>query len=352
MSGVTGREVAMAFAKFGTNSWGVAASVTKGIYFSNDGGLKLDPDIIEDDAFGQTFIKQSDVGNVKAPAVSWPARARYDDFSYILQALAIGSPATVTLSNSATGQTPSFSHVFDLSANIDGLGATFAMDKQRYVDELTSAKVHGFDLEDGQGGLMQMTFRILGSKTTPISSVNINSTVGGATFPSLANRIMKKQGTFRMNLNTAGALGASDAVTAETIKFSFVRPQDAPFVYGQDYVAEPADNGFPTFQIDVAYPRMTQTSANSLYAGLRDATAFKGDWTFLGAYINSTDQYKLLFQFPYLQLTDFQAATAGANQIKPKATFMARLAATSPTGMAFVNPFRMTRIMTTSVVAF
>jgi len=342
----------MAFAKFAANSWGVAASVTKGVYFSSDGGLKLQPNIIEDDAFGQTFIKQSDVGNIQAPTLSLPSVARFDDHTYILQALAIGSPAAVTISTSAAGQTTSWLHQFDLSANIDGLGATFAMDKQRYVEELTSAKIHGFDLEDGEGGLMRKTYKVIGSKSTNISSVNINSTVGGANVPLLSNRMLKRHGTWRMNLNSAGALAASDAVPVESVKFSFVRPQDAPFVYGQDYVAEPADNGFPDFNIEVQFPRMTTTSASSLYAGIRDATAFKADWTFLGAFINSTDQYKELYQFPYIQVTDFAAVTVGANQIKPKATFAARLAPTSPTGMAFVNPFRLTRIMTNSVVAF
>src|SRR6185436_5619509 len=171
MAGVTGREVSMAFAKFAANSWGVAASVTKGVYFSSDGGLKLQPNIIEDDAFGQTFIKQSDVGNIQAPTLSLPSVARFDDHTYILQALAIGSPAAVTISTSAAGQTTSWLHQFDLSANIDGLGATFAMDKQRYVEELTSAKIHGFDLEDGEGGLMRKTYKVIGSKSTNISSV-------------------------------------------------------------------------------------------------------------------------------------------------------------------------------------
>ena len=57
MSGQTGRSMKMGFSKFAANSWGVAASVTYGIYFSSDGGLKFDPNIIEDDAFGQTFIE-------------------------------------------------------------------------------------------------------------------------------------------------------------------------------------------------------------------------------------------------------------------------------------------------------
>jgi hypothetical protein len=221
-----------------------------------------------------------------------------------------------------------------------------------YVEELTSAKVHGFTVEDGTGGLMKVTYQVTGSKTTNISSININSTVAGATYPSLANRILKRQGVFRLNAFGAGALAASDAVDIESLKFTFNRPQDAPHVFGLDYVIEPADNGFPTFQLDATYPRMTTKSANSLYAGLRDASTFKADWTFLGSLINSVDNYKMLFQFPLLQVVDFQTPTSGAQQIKPKVTFELRLAATSPTGMAFVNPFRMSRIMTTSVVAF
>lgn len=352
MAGVTGREVKAAFAKFATNSWGVAASVTKGIYFSSDGGIKYQPSIIEDDAFGQTFIQQSDVGNVPAVSPNLGAVARFDDYSYIWEALAIGSPAAVTISTSAAGQTTSWRHQFDLSANIDGLGLTFAMDKQRYVEELTSAKVHGFDFENGEGGLMRQTYHVTGSKATNISSTNINSTVAGATYPSLANRILMRQGVFRMNVNTGGALASTDAVTAESIKFSFNRPQDAPNVYGQDFITEPADNGFPEFMVEVTYPRMNTTSANSLYAGLRAQNGWKADWTFTGSLINSTDAFTWLAQFPFLQVVDFEAQVTGANQVKPKARFAARLAVTSPTGMAFVNPFRLTRIMTNSTVAF
>ncbi len=352
MSGVTGRQVAIAFAKFATNSWGVAASVTKGSYFSSDGGMKLKPNIVEDDAFGQTFVKTSDVGNIQAPDLNLQAQSRYDDYSYILDALSMGSPSTPVIATSAVGQTTSWTHQFDLAPTLDGLGATFAMDKQLYVEELTSAKIHGFTVEDGTGGLMHTTYQVMGSKPTNISSINVNSTVGGATFPALANRMLKKQGVFRMNLNTAGALGATDAVNAEKIKFVYDRPQDAPFVFGQDYIMEPADNGFPDLSIEIEYPRMNTVSANSLFAGLSIGTAFKADWTFLGALINSTDAYKVLFQFPYLQCVDHQTPTAGAQQIKPKAMFKARMATTSPTGMAFVNPFRLTRVMTNSAVAF
>ena len=49
----------------------------------------------------------------------------------------------------------------------------------------------------------------------------------------------------------------------------------------------------------------------------------------------------------------FEAKTDGAQQVKPKAKFRAALAGSAPTGMAGITrPFKMTRIMTQSTVAF
>lgn len=356
MPGMTGRSMKMAFAKFGTNSWGVAASVTFGIYFESDGGMQLQPAMITDNAFNQAFTGPADPGLIEAPALSLTGRDRYDDKQFIWEALAMGSPATAAISASAAGQTTSWLHQVDLADAIDGLGLTYAIDKVLYVDELTSAKVNGFELTQADNGAMNMTYKVTGSRPTNISTVNTNSTLAGAAYPTLGNRVLQQQGTFRMNLHTAGALAAGDAVKAESIKLTFTRVQDAPHVYGLDYVDEPADNDWPEIMVEVTYPRMNTPSANSLYAGLRSATAWKADWTFLGAFINSTDQYKKLYQFPYLQLMadGFSANTDGASQVKPVAKLAARLAATSPTGMAFVRPFRLTRIMSAvnSVAAF
>jgi hypothetical protein len=350
MSGVTGRQANIAFAI--CNTWGTAASVTKGIYFQSDGGLKFDPEIIEDDSFGQVFISNAEVGNIKAPKPKYSATAKFDDYSYIWEAQAMGSPTAVAISTSAVGQTTSWTHQFDLANSTDGLALTTAIDRVLYVEELTSAKIHGWDLEDGTGGMMKQTYDVTGSKPTIQSSVNITATVTGAVYPALGTRVMMKHGTFRMNRNSLGALASTDAVKAEKVKFGFSVPIDAPNVYGQDFVDEPASNGFPAITLEITYPRMNTVSANSLYAGLRDSQTFKADWTFLGANINSTDAYKVLYQFPYLQLTDFETPLSGAKQIKPKAKFTARLAPTSPTGMAFVRPFRLTRTMTQSLVAF
>jgi hypothetical protein len=346
MSGVTGRDGHIAFAKFGANSWGVAASVTRGAFFQSTGGMRLQPARVNDEAFGQGFLGAGDLGDVTAPDLTWVGRSRYNDHGFVLDALAMGSPAAATLSNSAAGQTASYLHVIDLAKSIDGLGITAAIDKVLFVDELTSAKVYGFMEAPGDGGVMDRSYKLLGSKPTNISSINTRSTVNGASYVALSDRVFRKQGIFRINPQAASALGAGNAVQIESWEFTFERPQDAPHIFGQDYVIEPADNGFPTIQFKVKYPRMTTTSASSLYAALRTANVvWKADMTFSGAFINSTDQYTRLYQFPHVELDETNGFEMdGATQVKPEATFTAKLAASSPAGMPFVNPFRLTLI--------
>jgi hypothetical protein len=352
MGGVTGRQVGMAFAKFGTNSWGVAASVTKGAYFSSDGGLRFQPSIIDDEAYGQVFLAESEVGDVEPQDLSLPAVARFDDTLYVFDALCMGSPATPTLSTSATGQVTSWKHIIDLADTIDGLGITMATSKQLYVEELTSAKVYGFEEGDADGGKVTATYKVLGTKPIITSSININSTVAGASYPSLGNRVMRKHATLRMNKAVGSSLAAVDVVKFESLKISYTRPQDRVHIGGQDFIDEPADNGFPEITVEINYPRMNSTSANSLFAGLRDGTTFKADLTYAGALINSTDAYSRKFEFPALKLQSHETPLAGANQIKPKALFKAYLATTTPTNMALIRPMRLTRIMVNSVIAF
>lgn len=354
MPGTTGREMkGWAFAKFGTNSWGVAASVTKGAYFQGDGGLKFQPAFVEDRSFGQQFLGPADTGDVAPVDLTLQAQGRYDDNNYILEALAMGSPNAVTISTSATGQTTSWKHVLDLAPSIDGLGATFALDRKLYVDEITSAKIYGFGFTIGDGGILNDSFKILGGKPTNISSVNINSTVYGASYPALNGKVFRFNGTLRLNKQSGAGLGAGDTVSAfESGEFAFERPQDRSYAHGQNFILEPGDNEFPAISLRMTFARMNTVTANSLYAALRANDAMKADLTYAGNYINSTDQYTRKYEFGYLELQDFVTPSAGAAQVKPTATFLVKQPAALPTGMSTTNPFRIIHIMTNSVVAF
>jgi hypothetical protein len=333
-----------AFAKFATNSWGVAASVTKGTRFMGDGGLKLQPVYVEDRSFGETFLGPSETGDIQPVDITLGGQMRYEDHNYILEALALGSPAAVAISTSAVGQTTSWLHVFDPAPSIDGLGATFALDRKLYVEEITSAKIFGFAETIGDGGVVEQSFKVLGSKPTNVSSININSTVYGASYPALNGKIFRKQGTFRVNVQSGGALGASDAIPMETVDLDFERPQDRTFATGQDYIIEPGDNEFPLPSVKVGFPRMNTPSANSLYAALRAGTAYKGDWICAGAFINSTDQLTRKYQFPYMELQDFATPAAGAAQVKPQATWILKALGAGGSGMSGVTIWPLTRL--------
>lgn len=354
MSGVTGREAKFAFAKFATNSWGVATTVTKGHYFTSTGGLRLAPTRINDEAMGQPFLKDGDLGDVEAVDIDLTGRSRYDDYGYIFDALAMGSPTAPTIATSVSGQVTSYQHVIDLADSIDGLGLTGAFSKVLFVDELTSAKVYGFSEKVGDGGVMDRTYKLMGSKPTNISSVNFAATMAAASYPALGNRVLRLQGTFRMNAQAAASLVAANTIKVTDLELAFERPQDAPHVFGQDYIDEPADNGFPMVKLTVKYPRMNTISANSLYASLRGAdTKWKGDLKYLGAFINSTDRYMRYYEFPQLELDETNGFPIdGATQIKPEAKFTAKMAATSPANMPVVRPFRLTLINAQSAGAF
>jgi len=354
MPGKTGREMRMAFSKFGTGSYNVAASVTKGCYFESDGGLVFRPGQVVDNAFNQAFVGAADPGLVDAAPLTLVGRDRYEDFTYIWEALAMGSPAAVTIATSAAGQVTSWRHQCDLAPSIDGLGLTYAIDKGLFVEEATCVKVHGFEETQAENGAMNMTFRGLANTAKHDSTVNTNSTVAGATYPALGNRIVQHQGVFRMNLASGNTLAATDAIEAESVRFSFNRPQDAPHVYGRQTIAEPGDNGWPEPMIEITYARMNTPSANSIRAFLGSSTGLKADWIFTGPLINSTDAYSKIYQFPYLQLMQdgWTAAPSGPTQVKPQVRLAARLAPTSPSGMPFVNPLRLIRIMVNSVNAF
>src|SRR5687767_14289948 len=102
MPGVTGREQkAVAFVKFANNSWNVAASVTKGARFMSDGGMKHQPRFVEDKSFGETFLGAAEQGDIEPPDLAFEGQARYEDYNYVLEACAMGSPAAVVISTSA-----------------------------------------------------------------------------------------------------------------------------------------------------------------------------------------------------------------------------------------------------------
>lgn len=352
---LSGREVTMAFGVLAANSWGVPTSVTRRVYFNSDAGLDSRVAYVSDEAFGQTFLGPADVGDFAPIQATLTGQAYYDHADYILEAMAMGSPNAVTVvSSQAASSLVAYQHIIDLAPNTNGRAVTIAVDKVNLVNEVTSAKIAGFALGIGQGGVLTKSFSIIGNKSTMASTVNTRSAVAAsAVAPTLTNRIFRAQGTMALNVFAAASLTAADAQEFSELSFEFARPLAPDMVFGQAYTIEPLDDGFPSGQISVRFPRANTVTVNSLYAAHQAGTPFKARFTSTGGYINSTTQRSFSLEFPYLEPVQPPENTAqGAGQLRSGMTFVAKQAPSTPTGFLHGRPFRLTRVTSQSLVAF
>jgi hypothetical protein len=343
MAGVTGRELKAAFGR-GT-TWGTANSVTRQILITGTDGWDAMPQLVDDEAINQPFLQAGEVGDYTPQTPNLAMQLRYEDVDSLI-AGAMGSAAAPTVVSSiAASSLVAYQHLVTLATELTHFW-TMAVDFGQYVLEIPSLKVHGYTVRVGENGRMQIEFQTTGNKATYASATNTNSTVASARAASLGNRLFRKNGRFRMNLQTAGALGSGDEQTqVREITLGTTRPVAGDdFVFNQDYIIEPDDAGFPEFPVEVTFARMNTVTANSLALGLAAGRVWKADWQFLGPYINSDTQRSFLWEMPALQLRNFRAVAAGGDQVRPQATFHCKLAASAPTGMTVTAPLQLTII--------
>jgi hypothetical protein len=337
MPGVTGADVKAAFAV--SNTWGTPASVTAQVLLTTTEGLDGMPTLVDDDAFNQSFLGEGESGDYPALTPELGMQLRYEGAAPKFIAYAMGSAAAPSSVSSGPNSITAYSHLLTMAASLTKY-LTLAIDETEYVLEVPSLKIRGYSLKVGENGRMMITFPAVGAKPSYASTVNTNSTVGGATAASLLNRAYRRQGVFRMNLQSAGSLAASDAnayVTDITMGAQTPLTTD-DFVFGQDYIIEPTFSGFAEFPLDITFAQMNTTTANSLVIAAQTAKVFKADLTFTGAYINSTTPRSITFEWPALQIVDFKAPVTGHNAVKPVVSFRAKQASAAPTGMAFTTP--------------
>lgn len=343
MGGVSGRELKAAYAR--SSTWGVPATVTRQMYLQSIEGFDANVSIVDDESFNQQFLLPGEAADEMPTSTELPMQARFEDMD-VWFAMAMGSAANPTVVSSvAANSLVAYRHVLTLATELTHF-LTLAVDMQNYVLEVPSLKVRGYTLRVGENGRMMVSFAVIGAKTNYDSTVNTNSAVASATAAQLGNRLFRKNGRFRMNVQSAAALSGSDELAIiKEITLGTTRPlADDDHVFNQDYIIEPDDDGFPEFPVEITYARMSTASANSLVAGIKEARVFKADWMFTGPYINSTTRRSAHFEFPALQLRQIRIAPSGPGQVRPTATFHAKLAATPPSGMSFTDPVKLTII--------
>ena len=155
-------------------------------------------------------------------------------------------------------------------------------------------------------------------------------------------RAFFKQGDFRINAASGGALSSSDSVEVTDLKVTYEQSLDTLYAIGKDYVIQPEDDKYPEITIELTFSRLT-TATDDFIGYHRDNTALKGELILTGPTLAGSN-YGLKFSFPNLIVSEAPVKfKKGAANVAPEATLKAYKAAAAPTGMTGITkPFRIT----------
>lgn len=346
MPGISGRRIDAAYAI--SNTWGVAATVTQQLLLMNTEGFDNKPDLVDDESFGPDYIGLGDIGDHQPITPTLEMLLRFDQGSDVFLAAALGSAANPTVvSSQAATSLVAYSHAITMAPEAWRM-FTLATNFVQYVQEIRTFKVAGFKFAVGQNGRILASYPIVGDKTVYTSTTNPAAAVTAATVATPGSRAYRRVTRLRMNIASAGALGASDEMTlARDFSIEAKRVFAMDPVLNSDTITEADDDGFWGGTIEVTFARMNTVTANSLMAAYQVGTAFKADVQFLGSYINSFTQRSILLEMPALQVPSggYKAVAAGQGQVRPTVTFALKGASAAPTGMTgLTDPLRATII--------
>lgn len=336
--GVAGSELKFAAKKAAAWNTPVVCGAGDG-FLSLATGIKRDAEVLEDDSLGQFFIAGATPGEVKV-AGNIPLYLRYDGCDLFL-ALFMGVAGVPTLH---TDGTIAYDYLYKWLTNTDGLFATFIKHMKNYIAETPSLKITGITLKGETGKPVQLVVEAIGNDVVTNSATNTTTTFNNVTIPETGNRVNFGQAVFRMNNQSAGALGSGDVIAPSAFELSAKRKMEG--VYGQyktsfagnaqDVIDEPTNAGQPEVKLKLTFPRHTAvTRLDDLGNDVRK----KMDITFTGGIIEGAINRSIKLQMPHLMMTSVDVQDE-KGIIQEPAEFLCLPASAAPTGMTGVtDPF-------------
>ena len=167
------------------------------------------------------------------------------------------------------------------------------------VDEFSSVKVAGLQIEGEAGRPVEAAFNLIASDRITGSTVNTTNTFEAVTEFETSNRALFSQAVFRCNAQAGDALSDTDRIypSAFTLKFSRKLLGVRTVGSNSDAVDEPTNDGLPECTLSLTFPRYTGATHFSDW----DAAAPKKlDITFTGATIEAPYRRVIKLSFPNL----------------------------------------------------
>ncbi len=345
--GNTARETKIGVNIATAGSWSTSAAVATAVgagdghYLRDDVDIQLKKNYVYEDSPNQAFIGAVQVSTHEAIAAQLPMWLHYNDvFQNVLWALALGTGGTAPV---AIGTSTAYNNTFEPATTRTTLYATILRDKVQDISEVPGAVFTGVELRVADNGRMEVDWAFTGDTEKIDSAINTATQVSALTFPTKGLRAFWKDAVVRINSQSGGALGPSDAVKVTGMKLKFSQPVDVKYVGGQATIIQPLDNGFPDISLELTFARYDATS-KAFFNAHRDGSVYKADIILTGPQIGTTTtSYGLKLEFPNLSVPAYTAPLPGTQQGEPTIMLSAMATTTAPTGMTGVTkPLRVT----------
>jgi len=334
----SGKEFKAAFKK--AAAWGtpVAVASADALLLTSEKLVKS-VEHLPDDSAGQAFHAQRDAGLITCSG-DLSAYLRYQGLETLL-AMAMGAAGEPGLA----GMTSAYAHALRLADDADGLFGTLALYKGLSCHEYAGCKVDGFSLEGEAGQPLSVTFNLIcdDMAINTTGGVNTAAALAALAAPPAGNRVLFRQGAFRLNDAAGPALDSADAIHPNRFSLSFKRGLKGDYLAGgDDKIAEPTAESFPEISLSLEFPTYTSDTYLSDLGG--DARK-KLSIVFSGDEIEPGYAYQLELLIPHLVITNAEASVDKAGKIAHPVTCSLLAAGAEREGMAGVTaPFALNLI--------
>jgi len=315
-------------------TWGTEVDVNTagtGILPLNPGAIKRNIVTIEDKAAGSAFLRNLDFGDYRPVDFGLEFDLRYEGLGPMIAMImgTAGAPAQ-------QGETAAYLHTLQLANKIYGLFGTYATEKHDKIHVVQSAKPYKITLTP-DGGKVKATINLVGNDMIDDSS--IITSMDSVTIPDTENRVLTRQGVFRLNAQDGAALGSGDEIKIKDFTIEIVRvPKTDDYSVGQRYINECHETDIVNVKINLSFNHYDDD--NKVYfSDWNSESEKKMDIVFTGATIEDAYSYYHKFQFPRLKIEDVNNPD---DEIIPlDLTLRGIPAASAPTGMTGItNPLQ------------
>ncbi len=311
-------------------AWGIDAlcGAGHGILGVSDSFTKKQPNN-PNMATGIQWEDGADKGNIDAP---WghSAELTYDGLMLLL-AMAFGTSPVPT----KVGLTLAYKHQMQLADDKTGLFFTYVKNYLAALFVGPSVKITGIKISGpNKDGRIDVAFTGVSFDKLTGTATNTLTTFANVTWPYKGNRVLFKQGVWRMNAQSGAALAAGDAINIKSFELDIKWPLKGEYTseFG-NRIDEPTKDGRPTVSLKLVFPRFNDDGKSRIDA-FDTGTLYKLDATFTStALIEAGFPWSFHFMFPQLMMErpdqPFNAAT-----IPQTVTFRGQAAQAAPSGMA------------------